>query len=139
MILLDTNVISEIMRQRPEPCVLDWLDRHPSHSIWTTSISLYEVRYGLLIMPAGRRRLTRIDFFRRWLHEVIHERIVQFDAVAAERAAELGASRKERGVPGEARDTMIAGIVMANKAKLATRNVRHFADIADSVINPWEQ
>ena len=138
MILLDTNVISEIMRPRPEQCVVDWLDRQQSSSIWTTSISLYEVHYGLLIMPAGRRRSARIDLFRYWLNEVIQERIVQFDAVAAECAAELGAVRKEKGRPGEARDTMIAGIVLANHAKLATRNVRHFEDIAKSVVNPWE-
>jgi predicted nucleic acid-binding protein len=78
-----------------------------------------------------------MDLFERWLVEVVQGRIANFDEVAARRAADVSALRKERGRPVESRDTMIAGIVLASHAKLATRNVKHFEDIASSVVNPW--
>jgi len=76
--------------------------------------------------------------FERWLAEVIQQRIAGYDEAAARLAAELGADRQRRGRPGELRDTMIAGIVLASHATLATRNVKHFEEIAASVVNPWE-
>ena len=89
-------------------------------------------------MPAGKNRTALSEFFEEWLEQVLQGRILNFDADAAERAAELEAGRLKRGRPQEARDTMIAGIVLANHATLATRNVRHFEDIAKLVVNPWE-
>ncbi|MFP5235485.1 MAG: type II toxin-antitoxin system VapC family toxin [Acidobacteriota bacterium] len=138
MIVLDTNVISEIMLPQPAVAVVSWMDRQPGASLWTTSINVYEVRYGLQSMPAGKRRQTLMSFFERWLEEVIQQRILGFDADAARHAADIAAARKISGRPGEARDTMLAGIVLATHATLATRNVRHFAEIARSVVNPWE-
>ena len=138
MIVLDTNVISEIMLPRPEPQVLHWLDRQPGSSIWTTSVNLFEIRSGLQLMPLGKKRTALMDLFERWLAEVAKGRIVFFDEAAARRAADINALRKEAGRPGDSRDTMIAGIVLANHATLATRNVKHFDDIAASVINPWD-
>lgn len=139
MIVLDTNVISEIMLPRPERQVLVWLDRQAGSSIWTTSINIFESRSGLQSMPVGRRRIALMELFERWLVEVVHGRIANFDEVAARRAADLSASRKQMGRPVDARDTMIAGIVLASHAKLATRNVKHFEDIAPSVVNPWDK
>ena len=138
MILLDTNVVSELMLPKPETVVLRWLDRQPAPSIWISSISAYELRYGLLAMPVGRKRSALMDWFERWLLEVVEQRIAIFDRFAAEKAAELAADRKRAGTLRDHRDTMIAGIVLANHATLATRNVRHFEDIAKSVVNPWE-
>lgn len=138
MIVLDTNVISEIMLPRPEPQVLIWLDRQPGPSIWTTSVNIFEIRSGLQSMPVGKRRTTLMDLFERWLVEVVQGRIVNFDEAAARRAADMNALRNEMGRPVDSRDTMIAGIVMASHATLATRNVKHFEDIASSVVNPWE-
>ena len=138
MIVLDTNVISEIMLPRPEPQVLDWLDRQPGASIWTTSVNIFEIRSGLQSMPKWKKRIALLDLFERWLAEVIQGRVASFDEVAARRSADLTALRKEAGRPGEARDTMIAGIVIASHATLATRNVKHFSDIASSVVNPWD-
>jgi hypothetical protein len=89
-------------------------------------------------MPSGRRHLQRIDAFERVLTEVIENRFAIFDNLAAERAAEIFAKRQQRGRPVEMSDTMIAGIVLASHATLATRNVKHFEDIAASVVNPWE-
>jgi toxin FitB len=138
MIVLDTNVISALMLDRPPVAVVQWLDRQPHLSVWTTSITVFEIRFGLHSTPTGRRRAQQIATFERILADVIEQRIAPFDSAAAEQAAELAAERRSKGRPGELRDTMIAGIVLANHATLATRNRKHFEDIAKSVVDPWE-
>jgi predicted nucleic acid-binding protein len=138
MIILDTNVVSEIMRLTPDERVTRWLDRQPRTSIWTSSVTVFEIRFGLETMPIGKRRTAMMASFERWIDEVVQQRIASYDETAARRAAELGAHRERRGRPVELRDTMIAGIVLASHATLATRNVKHFEDIAASVVNPWE-
>jgi hypothetical protein len=138
MIILDTNVISEIMLPRPDIQVLSWLDRQSDTSIWTTSVNIFEIRYGLQSMPEGKKRSALLDLFERWLAEVIQGRIASFDEAAARRAADLNALRKKMGRLVDTRDTMIAGIVLASHAKLATRYVKHFEEIAPSLVNPWE-
>jgi predicted nucleic acid-binding protein len=138
MILLDTNVISEFMGPAPEQQVAHWLDLQSRSSVWTTSINVYEIRSGLLAMPAGKRRTTLEAKFEQLLQSALQGRILHFDSDSAFRAAELCADRRRRGRPVDVRDTMIAGIVLATHATLATRNVKHFEDIASSVVNPWE-
>jgi predicted nucleic acid-binding protein len=138
VILLDTNAISEIMRPAPDADFMRWINSQPNLSIWTTAINIYEIRAGLKSMSIGRKRFALNAFFDRWIAEVLRGRIANFDEAAAECAAELAAGRRAKGFSIEARDTMIAGIVLANRATLATRNVKHFADIARSVVNPWE-
>ncbi len=138
MILLDSNVISEFMLAKPNMKVISWLDRQPSSSIWATSISIYEIRYGLQSMPAGRKQSSLMASFERWLAGVVQQRIASFDEAAARQAADLAAEHRRKGRPSDPRDTMIAGIVLASHATLATRNVKHFDDIAKSVVNPWE-
>jgi hypothetical protein len=138
MIVLDTNVISALMRDTPDAVVIRWLDRQPSTSIWTTSINVFETRYGLQIMPVGKRQSTMMTLFERLLTDTIQGRIALFDSSAAEHAADLAADCKKRGRLRDSRDTMIAGIVLASHAKLATRNVKHFDEIASSLVNPWE-
>jgi len=137
MIVLDTNVISEIMQPAPNPRVLRWLDKQPPQSIWITTVTLYELRYGLHAMSAGKKQAALLTTLGRWLDEVVEHRIATFDQEAALQAAYLGAMLKQKGRLRDPRDTMIAGIVVASRAKLATRNVKHFEDIAASVINPW--
>ena len=137
MIILDSNVLSALMLDLPPLAVVGWLDRQPHLSVWTTSVTVFEIRFGLNSMPAGKRQAKRIALFEQILSDVIEQRIAEFDSTAAERAAELAAERRKMGRPGELRDTMIAGIVVASHAKLATRNVKHFEDIAASVVNPW--
>jgi hypothetical protein len=139
MILLDTNVLSALMLLRPDRTVAEWLDRQPHTSVWTTSVTVFELRSGLETMPPGQRRSQRIDAFERLLTEIIEHRLAAFDLAAAEQAAVLFAERQKSGRPVEMRDTMIAGIVLASHAKLATRNVKHFEDIASSVVNPWDR
>lgn len=136
MIILDTNVVSALMLEPPDTRVASWLDKQPETSIWTTSITVLEVRYGLEIMPSGKRRSSLEQTFELIL-EQIDRRVAVFDFAAAEQAANLSALRRKQGRPGEFRDTMIAGIVLAHHASLATRNTSHFQDIQARVINPW--
>jgi toxin FitB len=137
MIILDTNVLSALMRAQPDQTVMKWLDRQPDSSVWTTSITVMELRYGLQIMPAGRRRERMIEELAAVLREEIEERYAAFDIAAAQHAADLMAARRTRGRPVDFRDTMIAGIALSNRATLATRNAAHFADLSVPVVNPW--
>jgi toxin FitB len=136
MTILDTNVLSALMLQTPDAKVVAWLDRQPRTSIWTTSITLLEVRYGLQVMPLGKRRQALLHAFEALLATIGH-RIVPFDAASAEHAGDLMASRQKQGRPGDLRDTMIAGIALAHHATLATRNTAHFADASVSLVDPW--
>jgi predicted nucleic acid-binding protein len=136
MIILDSNVVSELMRPRPEQKVIAWLDRQPRSSIWTTSVTVFEIRFGLQVMPLGKRRDVYARGFENLL-EGIDRRIAPFDAESAERASTLMASRKLQGRPREDRDTMIAGIVLAHRAVLATRNIRDFDDVSATLVDPW--
>jgi predicted nucleic acid-binding protein len=124
------------MRESPDQKVIEWLDRQPAASVWTNAVTILEVRFGLQIMARGKRRARLINALEAAL-EAIGGRIAPFDDAAAMRAAELMAFRQQRGRPGEWRDTMIAGIVLAHHATLATRNTAHFGDISVPVVNPW--
>ena len=136
MIVLDTNVLSALMRHPPDTGVVEWLDKQPRTSVWTTSITILEIRYGLHILPIGKRRSALLQAFERVL-EKIENRVAPFDTAAAQQAGDLMAVRHKKGRPGELRDTMIAGIVLASHAKLATRNTSHFEDLSVPVVNPW--
>lgn len=138
MIILDTNVLSALMRAIPDEVILNWLDRQPETSIWTTTITLMELRYGVQSMPSGRRQDKMKRELEAVLREEIEGRYAVFDIPAAEQAAELMASCKLKGLPVDHRDTMIAGIALATHATLATRNTSHFEDLSVPVVNPWE-
>jgi toxin FitB len=137
MIVLDTNVLSALMLAEPEIVVASWLDRQPPTSVWTTSITIFEIRYGLAAMPAGRRRTERHALFERLVEEKLERRVLSYDYAAAEEAAALMDKRRRAGRIGELRDTMIGGIALAQRATLATRNVRHFDDLSVPVVDPW--
>src|SRR2546421_6005646 len=122
MIVLDTNVLSALMRQLPDAKIIAWLDNQPRTSVWTTSVTILEVRLGLQIMAAGKRRALLPETFETVL-EKMGRRIAPFDDAAAVEAADLMAFRQRKGRPVDLRDTMIAGIVVARHATLATRNV----------------
>lgn len=132
MIVLDTNIVSAMMRPDSIPAVLTWLDTQPTESIWTTSVTLFEIRFGLAVLPPGKRRTALELTFERILNEGLEHRVLDFDAAAALVAADLMASG--RGI--ELRDLQIAGIVASRRATLVTRNTRHFVDAGINLIDP---
>ena len=138
MIILDTNVLSALMQVRPDTAVINWLDAQPAEIIWISSITLFEARYGLNLLPEGLRKTTLLERFEQIVQTDLANRIVVFDVRAAGKAAELAALRKSRGRPVDMRDTFIAGIAMAHGATLATRNIKHFEDLPTPVVNPWQ-
>ena len=138
MIILDTNIISELMQAEPNPKVFEWLDGVPSESAWITAISVFELRYGIEQLATGRRRQRLQDAFSRVVDIDFHDRILPLDYDSAMATALIAAERKRFGRPAELRDTLIAGIVVSRRAELfATRNIRHFQDLDVRVINPW--
>lgn len=138
MIILDTNVLSALMRTAPDPSVLAWLDKQSSESVWVTSITLFESRLGLALLPSGKRRQTLEASFERLLKDDLENRVLAFDSDAAGQSAIVAARRQKAGRPVDMRDTQIAGIALARRGTLATRNVRHFDDLILTVVNPWE-
>jgi toxin FitB len=137
VILLDTNVLSALMQPQPDAKVVAWLDSLPPESIWTTTITVFEVRLGLELLEAGRRRRYLEEAFSKVLEEDIEGRVLPFDAPAAQAAGCLVAERRRAGRPIEIRDAQIAGIAVARKAALATRNVRHFEGLGLALVDPW--
>lgn len=137
MIVLDTNVLSALMQQQPDAQVVAWLDKQPAESIWISSITLFEARYGLALLAAGQRKSLLQERFDQLLQDDLENRVLLFDANAATQAAQVAAERKARGRPVDMRDTFIAGIALARRATLATRNTRHFDDLSVPVVNPW--
>ena len=137
MIILDTNVLGTLMRSLPDTAVVKWLDRQPAESVWITSVTLFEARFGLALLPSGRRRQRLELEFDRLLREDLENRVLDFDSAAAVEAASLAAAQQKSGRSVDMRDTQIAGIALARHATLATRNVRHFADLEISIVDPW--
>ena len=138
MIVLDTNVLSAVMRPESDARVLDWLDRQPPDDLWTTAISVFEIAYGIELMANGRRRQLLQEAFARALEDDLDGRVLTFDRSAAHESGRIAARQKRSGRPVEFRDLEIAGIVLAHGAVLATRNVRHFDRLGIEVRNPWE-
>jgi toxin FitB len=137
MIVLDTNVVSELMRAAPEPAVLAWLQQASSTGLYTTAVTVAEIRYGIARLPEGRRRLT--------LHQAANEifaafprQVLPFDLAAATAYADVVADRENDGHPINGFDAQIAAICRSQAATLATRNTKDFAGIGISVIDPWQ-
>src|SRR5258708_39040306 len=117
------------MRRVPEAPVVEWLDQQPAESVWITTTTLFETRLGLALLPKGRRRQALEAAFELLLAEDLEGRVLDFDGPAAEAAALMAAERQRDGRTIDMRDTLIAGIVLARRAKFATRNVNHFSDL----------
>lgn len=137
MIILDTNVLSATMQTRPDPSVVAWLDDQPSQSIWTTAVTVFEMAMGIELLEPGRRKQQLVRAFEQMLVEDLQGRIAAFDEAAGYEAGRLAAERQRLGRPVDIRDTQIAGIVLARRAALATRNLRHFQDAGITLIDPW--
>ena len=136
MIVLDTNVVSALMLRQPPHAVRDWLDRQLPDAVWTTALTVFEIRLGLARLDLGVRRSSLEASFATLLRERLESRVLDLDAEAGTRAAALSAARLRAGRVQDYADTLIAGIVSARGATLATRNVRHFPDIP--TVDPWQ-
>ncbi len=124
MTILDTNVLSGLMLASPDLVLVQWLDRQVRIATWTTAVSVFEIRSGIERLPEGRRRLFLQAAFDRVLADKLQGRILPFDHAAADEAGRREADRLRRGFTDDVRDIQIAGIVIARRATLATRNVR---------------
>jgi len=136
MIVLDSNVLSAVMSDPPNEKIERWLDAHPPASVWTTSITVFELYFGIELLELGKRR-SKLTHILQLVLEKLEDRIAPLDHEAARCTAELMAKRQKRGRPQDLRDSMIAGIVLSRKATLATRNTAHFEDAGIKLINPW--
>jgi predicted nucleic acid-binding protein len=137
VIVLDTNVLSALMQARADPRVVAWLDDQPAESIWITSVTVFEVRFGIDGLVPGRRRRALEDSFATAVRDDLGGRVLPFDETAARTAGAIAATERRAGRPIEIRDVQIAGIVAARKATLATRSTRHFKRAGISLVDPW--
>lgn len=138
MILLDTNVLSALMQLVPDPVVTAWLNRQADSQIWTTSVSVFEIEYGIELMPAGKRRNHLERELANVLAQDLRGRVAGLDATAAAEAGKLMAKRRRAGRDYQPEDSMISAIAVTRRATLATRNVKHFDDLPIAVVNPWQ-
>ncbi|GAA3790054.1 type II toxin-antitoxin system VapC family toxin [Amycolatopsis tucumanensis] len=138
MIVLDTNVVSELMRRAPEPSVVDWVDGHPAEHVFITAVTAAELRYGAARLPDGQRRDQLIVRGAELLTEDFQEQVLPFDDAAAEQYAGIVAGRERAGRPISMADAQIAAICRCYGAPLATRNVEDFSGVGLRVLNPWE-
>jgi len=137
VIILDTNVLSELIHPKGSLRIVDWLDRQAPDSLCTTSVTVYEMSFGLAITePSARMRLID-ERFRSTLSILLGDRILPYDRVAAEHAATLAARRRLAGRSIDLADAQIAGIALAHGAALATRNIRHFENTGIELFDPW--
>jgi len=137
MIVLDTNVVSEMMRPASAPAVLSWLNGQDVSRLFLTSITVGEIRYGLRVLPQGKRRRSLEDGFERIHAQAFAGRILVFDEAAALRYGEIMGRRKEIGRPLAILDGQIAAIAWSNGCSVATRNVQDFIECGVEVINPF--
>lgn len=127
------------MRKEINPAVIAWLDGQPLQSMWTTAVTIFEVRFGLEALAVGRRRRHLEDIFHKIVAEDLDGRVLPFDQAGADTAAIIAARQRQAGRPVEVRDVQIAGIAATRKARLATRNTRHFENLGIALIDPWSQ
>ena len=137
MILLDTNVISELMRTEPAQIVLDWFGQHDAADLFMSAITEAELRTGVAILPDGQRRDRLQLAIDAMIDQDFQGRVLPFDSLAAKAYAEIAAQRRAAGRPIAEADCQIAAIARASDAPIATRNVKDFDGCGVRVINPW--
>ena len=137
MILLDTNVVSELMRNSPSDHVLDWLDSQASETLFLSTVTLAEISYGLKCLPQGKHSQSLNTRFKQFIKQAFEQRIISFDREAAYCYGELMAYRKRVGRPMSSLDGQIAAVAQANTMVLATRNIKDFNSLDLEIINPF--
>jgi predicted nucleic acid-binding protein len=137
MIVLDTNVVSEVMKPKPSALVLSWMAVHPREQLFITTISQAEILYGVRLLPAGRRRAALQADIDSMLNVEFAGRILPFDEQAAPAFSRIAAERRTSGRPISDFDAQIAAIAFSRGAFIATRNIHDFEDCGIVVLNPW--
>ena len=138
MIVVDTNVISELTRQAPAPEVVSWLDALAADEVATTAITAAELLYGIERLPDGHRKAELSAAVHGLLSDDFQGRVLAFDEQAASRYAEIVSRRERLGRPIGVADAQIAAIFRATGATLATRNTDDFEETGIDLINPWK-
>ncbi|MFC4003611.1 type II toxin-antitoxin system VapC family toxin [Prauserella oleivorans] len=138
MIVLDTNVVSELMRREPEPRVVSWVDRFPPDDVFVTAVTAAELRYGAARLRDGRRKRELAVQVDALLTEDLQDQVLPFDDAAAVHYAEIAVARERDGRPISVADAQIAAICRCYGARLVTRNVDDFSGTGVDVVNPWE-
>lgn len=139
MIVLDTNVLSEVLRPVPESSVMAWLANQPRASLFTTAVTRGEILYGIRLLSDGKRRRGLGDAAIKIFDEDFAGHVLSFDSEAADMYAEISASRRTAGKPISQFDSMIVAMARSRGASLATRNVKDFDDCGTDIINPWTE
>ena len=137
MILVDTNVVSEVMRIAPSETVVEWLNNQKSSSLYISTVTIGEIEYGLRILPVGKRRLQIKERFEQFVSLAFALRILAYDEAAARTYGEVMSLRKEMGRPMNVPDGQIAAIARAHGHKIATRNISDFEDCGVELIDPF--
>jgi toxin FitB len=137
MMILDTNVLSELMTRRPAASVMAWANMQRRSQMVTTSITIMELYSGLHLLKSGKRRSELATDIEWAIDDLLDGRILNFDRSAGVAASQLYAKRREAGRSIEVRDTMVAGIAQARRIPIATRNIGHFEGLDVKVIDPW--
>jgi len=137
MILLDTNVMSEPLRQAPEPKVIDWIDAQPMDTLFLSAITVAELRSGVAMLPAGKRRSGLQEALEKRVMPLFAGRVLSFDLACTQAYAALMAKARATGLAIAAADAFIASIAMTHGFTVATRDTRPFTGAGVSVINPW--
>jgi predicted nucleic acid-binding protein len=137
MMVLDTNVLSELMRRQPDVQVLAWLDQRSETEFFLSAVTVAEILQGIAKLPNGKRKLALRAAFEQMLAERFADRVLAFDKDAATRYAELVTSLERIGRPIGMADAQIAAICLSNHAALVTRNVKDFSSTGVVVFDPW--
>ncbi len=138
MIILDTNVLSELMKSQPDRSVVSWIGKHKATNLFITTLTQAEILYGLEILPAGKRRKALKAAAISMFEQDFARRILSFDTDAAQLFATIAAKRRKIGVPISQIDAQIAAIALSHHATLATRNVKDFEECNLDLVNPWQ-
>lgn len=138
MIVLDTNVVSELMRSEPAERVVEWVDQYPADDVFVTAVTAAELLYGVERLPDSRRKSVLMVKVAELLAEDFQGRVLPFGIAAAARYAQISAARERVGLPISMADAQIAAICRHHNAHLATRNTRDFVDTGVRVLNPWD-
>jgi toxin FitB len=137
VIVLDTNILSDLMRSEPAAAVFAWVSAQPRATLYTTSVSKAEILYGIAVLPEGRRHLALAAAAEAMFADDFEGRVLPFDEVAAVDYAEIVAARRREGRPIEAFDAQIAATARVAGAGLATRDTGDFAGCGLTLVNPW--